>query len=86
MIIVAMCYLTEYPKFSAALDVLITAIMGSINLTVNQNSQDLAPNFASSIYGYVNFTGAIGGFATLLCLSFLVNINVSQMLFCDNWL
>lgn len=43
-----MCYLINHPVYSAALDLFNTALMGSINLTVNQNSQDLSPNFAST--------------------------------------
>ena len=77
IIMVGMCFLTGHPILSAALDVFNNAIMGSINLTANQNSQDLSPNFASSIYGIVNFTGSIGGLATLYILAMLVNINVS---------
>lgn len=78
VILLCMCFVTTHAGFSAALDVLNTAIMGSINLTVNQNSQDLSPNFASTIYGFVNFTGSIGGFATLFFLVFFLNINVSR--------
>lgn len=77
IIMIGMCFLTSHSILSAALDVFNNAIMGSINLTANQNSQDLSPNFASSIYGIVNFTGSIGGLATLYILALLVNINVS---------
>lgn len=76
-----MCYVTNHAVFSAALDVLNTAIMGAINLTVNQNSQDLSPNFASSIYGIVNFTGSIGGCAELYILALFMNIQVEIALF-----
>lgn len=72
-----MCFLTKHPLYSAALDVLNTAVMGAINLTVNQNSHDLSPNFSSSIYGIVNFTGSIGGFVTLYILALFINIEVS---------
>lgn len=75
VILISMCYTTEYPVYSAALDVFTNAIMGAINLTVNQNSQDLSPNFASSIYGIVNFTGSIGGFIAFYILALFINLN-----------
>lgn len=74
VILLSMISLTKHAWFSAGLDMLNTAIMGAINLTVNQNSQDLSPNFASSIYGIVNFTGSISGFATLLFLALFKNV------------
>lgn len=80
VILISMCYLTSHAVYSACLDVFNTAIMGAINLTVNQNSQDLSPNFASSIYGIVNFTGSIGGFVTLYILALFLNVNVRLIL------
>lgn len=48
VILVSMCFISQHAAFSAGLDIFNTALMGSINLTVNQNSQDLSPNFAST--------------------------------------
>lgn len=69
----------KWPILSAALDVLSVTIQGSINLTVNHNSQDLSPNFASSIYGIMNFTGSMAGFSTFYILPMFMDLNVIIM-------
>lgn len=72
-----MCFITGHSWLSAGLDVLSTAIKGANNLTVNQNSQDLSPNFASSIYGILNLIGSIGGLSSFYCMTFFMAVNVN---------
>ncbi|KAG5678425.1 hypothetical protein PVAND_008099 [Polypedilum vanderplanki] len=43
---------------------------GSAVMTNLQNSQDLAPNFAGSLYGIINFVGTTSGFITPLIVAY----------------
>lgn len=42
---------------------------GASTMTNLQNPQDLAPNFAGSVYGIINFVGITSGFITPLIVS-----------------
>lgn len=58
--------------------VLITLSLGSngaSTLTNLQNSQDLAPNFAGSLYGIANCIGSTSGFLSPLLVGFLTEKN-----------
>lgn len=59
---------------------LITASMGAngaASITNLQNSQDLAPNFAGTLYGIANFVGSTSGFITPMITAYFTKDNVS---------
>ena len=45
-------------------------------MTNLQNSQDLAPNHAGTLYGIINFVGSTSGFLTPLVVSFFTHEEV----------
>lgn len=49
---------------------------GAATMTNLQNSQDLAPNFAGSIYGIINFVGTSSGFITPLIVAYFTEDGV----------
>lgn len=50
---------------------------GAASITNLQNCQDLAPNFAGSLYGMINCFGGTTGFITPLLTGFITQENVS---------
>lgn len=46
-------------------------------MTNLQNSQDLAPNYAGTVYGIINFVGTTTGFITPLLVAYFADQNVS---------
>lgn len=50
-------------------------------MTNLQNSQDLAPNFAGSLYGIINFAGTTSGFITPLVVAHFTADSVSILVF-----
>lgn len=60
--------------------VLITlslGLNGASTLTNLQNSQDLAPNFAATLYGIANCIGSTTGFISPLIVGYLTTKKVS---------
>lgn len=53
------------------------AINGAAVVTNLQNAQDLAPNFAGSIFGIISLIGGTTGFITPAVTSALIGKNVS---------
>jgi MFS transporter, ACS family, solute carrier family 17 (sodium-dependent inorganic phosphate cotransporter), other len=54
---------------------------GASTMTNLQNSQDLSPNFAGSLYGIINFVGTTSGFITPLIVAHYTEHGHSL----DNW-
>jgi ACS family sodium-dependent inorganic phosphate cotransporter len=50
---------------------------GAATMTNLQNAQDLAPNFAGSIYGIINFVGTSSGFLSPLIVAHFTEHGVS---------
>lgn len=50
---------------------------GASTLTNLQNAQDLAPNFAGTLYGFVNCVGGTTGFITPIITGHLTAVHVS---------
>lgn len=59
-------YIGTDPYWHVAVITLSLGLNGAATLTNLQNSQDLAPNFAGSLYGIINFVGSTTGFITPL--------------------
>lgn len=51
---------------------------GASTITNIQNSQDLAPNFAGTLYGIVNCIGGTTGFITPILTGYITRDNVSN--------
>ena len=51
---------------------------GAATLTNLQNSQDLAPNFAGTLYGTINFVGTTSGFISPLIVAHFTETKVSE--------
>lgn len=58
------------PYVCVALITLSLGFNGTSTMTNLQNAQDLAPNYAGSVYGIVNFVAATSGFLTPLVVSY----------------
>jgi hypothetical protein len=48
-------------------------------MTNLQNSQDLAPNFAGTLYGIINFVGTTSGFISPLIVAYFTQERVSLL-------
>lgn len=75
--------LLMYAGCSTVLSVtLITLSMGfngAATLTNLQNHQDLAPNYAGTLYGIANFVGSTAGFVTPMITAYYTSEGVSQV-------
>lgn len=63
LFLVGMCFVKE-PYVCVALITCSLGFNGASTVTNLQNSQDLAPNFAGTLYGIINFLGTTTGFIT----------------------
>lgn len=61
-----LAYIGNNPYLCVTIITLSLGLNGSSTLTNLQNTQDLAPNFAGSIYGIINVIGTTAGFITPL--------------------
>lgn len=48
-------------------------------MTSSQNPQDLAPNFAASVFGFTNFFATSSGFISPLVVSYFTSEKVSSL-------
>lgn len=51
---------------------------GAATMTNLQNSQDLAPNFAGTLYGIINFVGTTSGFISPIIVAYFTEDGVSK--------
>lgn len=63
LFLIGMCFVQK-PYICVALITLSLGFNGASTVTNLQNSQDLAPNFAGTLYGIINFVGTTTGFIT----------------------
>lgn len=63
LFLVGMCFVSQ-PYVCVTLITLSLGFNGASTVTNLQNSQDLAPNFAGTLYGIINFVGTTTGFIT----------------------
>ena len=52
---------------------------GAATVTNLQNSQDLAPNFAGTLYGIINFVGTSSGFISPIIVAYFTENGVRQL-------
>ena len=60
--LIGMCFVGFNAYICVAVITLSLGFNGAATMTNLQNSQDLAPNFAGSLYGIINFVGTTSGF------------------------
>lgn len=63
LFLIGMCFVQQ-PYICVTLITLSLGFNGASTVTNLQNSQDLAPNFAGTLYGIINFVGTTTGFIT----------------------
>lgn len=63
LFLVGMCFVNK-PFVCVTLITLSLGFNGASTVTNLQNSQDLAPNYAGTLYGIINFFGTTTGFIT----------------------
>jgi MFS transporter, ACS family, solute carrier family 17 (sodium-dependent inorganic phosphate cotransporter), other len=54
---------------------------GAAVMTSAQNPQDLAPNYAASVFGFTNFFATMSGFISPLVVSYFTSERVSELEF-----
>lgn len=64
IMLIVLAYAGNHPYYCVAIITASLGFNGASTLTNLQNSQDLAPNFAGTLYGTINFVGTTTGFIT----------------------
>lgn len=64
------------PYVCIALITLSLGFNGAATMTSCQNPQDLAPNFAASVYGFSNFFATMSGFISPMVVSYFTHEKV----------
>ena len=75
--LVLLTYIGSDPYVAVAIITFSLGSNGAATMTNLQNSQDLAPNFAGTIYGIINFVGTTAGFITPILVAYFTQDNVS---------
>lgn len=77
LFLIILAFFAKDPYVCVAIITLSLGFNGSATLTNLQNSQDLAPNFAGTIYGIINFVGTTAGFFSPLLVGYFTKDHVS---------
>lgn len=64
------------PYACIALITLSLGFNGAATMTSDQNPQDLAPNYAASVFGISNFFGTMSGFISPMVVSYITREKV----------
>lgn len=67
--LVCIPYVSDWPYVCVAFITLSLGMNGASTVTNLQNSHDLAPNYASTVYGIINTAGTTAGFITPLVVT-----------------
>lgn len=74
--LISLGFIGENPYVHVAIITLSLGFNGAATLTNLQNSQDLAPNFAGSLYGIINFIGSSTGFISPMIVAYFTENGV----------
>lgn len=80
LFLISIGYVAFNPYVCVALITLSLGFNGAATMTNLQNSQDLAPNFAGSLYGIINFVGTTSGFISPLIVAQFTEHQVSSLI------
>jgi MFS transporter, ACS family, solute carrier family 17 (sodium-dependent inorganic phosphate cotransporter), other len=67
--LISISYFAFNPYLVVTVITLSLGFNGAATMTNLQNAQDLAPNFAGTIYGIINFVGTTSGFISPLIVA-----------------
>ncbi|KAJ6646704.1 Sialin [Pseudolycoriella hygida] len=70
LLLIGLTYVGSNPYVCVAMITLSLGFNGASTVTNLQNSQDLAPNYAGTLYGIINFCGTTTGFITPLVVGY----------------
>lgn len=77
ILLISFCFVEKNPFVCIALITLSLGFNGASTMTSSQNPQDLAPNFAASVFGFTNFFATSSGFISPLVVSYFTSEKVS---------
>lgn len=72
------CFVDQNPYVCIALITLSLGFNGAATITSGQNAQDLAPNFAASVFGIANFFATMSGFISPMVVSYFTHEKVCR--------
>lgn len=75
-LLISIAYIGNYPYICVAIITASLGFNGASTITNLQNSQDLAPNFAGTLYSMINFVGTTTGFISPLVVGYFTRENV----------
>lgn len=74
--LIGLAYVGHHPYWCVAVITISLGFNGASTLTNLQNAQDLAPNFAGTLYGIINFIGTTTGFLTPMVVGYFTKETV----------
>lgn len=74
--LIGLAYVGHHPYWCVAVITISLGFNGASTLTNLQNSQDLAPNYAGTLYGVINFVGTTTGFLTPMVVGYFTKERV----------
>lgn len=77
MCLIFLAYAVRDPYICVGIITLSLGLNGATTVTNLQNSQDLAPNYAGTIYGFINFVGVTPGFFAPILVAYFTEEQVS---------
>lgn len=77
LLLAVICYIGDHPYICVALITFSLGFNGAATITNLQNSQDLAPNYAGSLYGIINFCATTSGFISPAVVGYFTAEQVS---------
>lgn len=77
LLLLGLAFIGNNPYWCVAIITMSLGFNGASTLTNLQNSQDLAPNYAGTLYGAINFVGTTTGFLTPLVVGHFTETRVS---------
>lgn len=75
--LIGLAYVGHHPYWCVAVITTSLGFNGASTVTNLQNSQDLAPNYAGTLYGVINFVGTTTGFLTPMVVGYFTKERVS---------
>lgn len=79
LFLLALGHVGTNPYVHVAIITMSLGFNGAATLTNLQNAQDLAPNFAGTLYGLVNFIGSTSGFLTPMIMAYFTHEQVRRI-------
>lgn len=78
LFLILLCFVGCDPYICVAIITLSLGFNGAATMTNLQNSQDLAPNYAGTLYGMVNFVGTTSGFISPIIVAHFTQERVME--------